>query len=809
MRDLNIHKASAHSKPSTHPNESVCSMCGKCFRTNCELTAHFGDQHGIKSCYSCSICSKIFPSLKSLKQHLNFVHGVPKPVSCNICEHIFLNPDELKQHTVDHHVHSPATNRRISSEGSFHVEDDLLSPLNLLQVDGQGDLDTPVVPTPMTSSSAVKAPYHLNKSKQAAKVVSDATKDNLEVTVNNSDTNVNIQCNTGFFIVVACPCLSAINKGTTNQYSSVQVVCTDFFCQVDQAGYPDFTRINFEMFGPAKLPLGKVCLHLRHTTRLIQIQGSARMPNKTTAAVWFAETVLLEKFRKIAKVKQFDITTFNDAILDMSRNHHIAANTGSYCSYCNKLFSAQSKPVMCSSCQKYIHTSCSKSHSSACSIESTIPRKRPRTSVSPSSPVPVSTLSSGRSNEYLSNATTILSNTTSTSRMSTTFVPHQPGLSVAGHPAVLTPPASTVSISSGNRDYTDLGSSTITSRRSIVTFVPHQQVVNSGQPVFPTHSVSTTVPQTQSLCYTAPCTSQSLTTLASSLGTSASSPSTSQSSEVAPITFPSLLNNPTTQANLSSFATPFQPGAPQFPHPVLSAPPAGPQVPQPGPAPRQVPAPGNRKTSLKNKQNQNLSVEAKQVEYLTTELSYAQSKIVTQDNQIRDLEHKNKILSDALKCSEEKLNSDLHQKYFPRQPTTCPLHSQSFCQYQTMCRCPRPSPVCPGTSPTHPTGRATSDPPTQNIEGEISPTLEIEVKNLAKLMQEIKANMVKIRSEMDILRISNAAQISDALDIPVDDAQDAHGGDISLNSVEEHVPDIVPSPLRLLPPPALPSNQSN
>ena len=33
--------------------------------------------------------------------------------------------------------------------------------------------------------------------------------------------------------------------------------------------------------------------------------------DKTTAAVWFAENVLWDRFRQLAKVKQFDISAFN------------------------------------------------------------------------------------------------------------------------------------------------------------------------------------------------------------------------------------------------------------------------------------------------------------------------------------------------------------------------------------------------------------------------------------------------------------------------------------------------------------------
>ena len=209
----------------------------------------------------------------------------------------------------------------------------LSNPDSIPQCDGLEDIDTPHAntssnqPALLTTQAATPlptglAPYHLNHDKQAARVASDASRENMQITINNNDTDVNLQCSTGFFIVVAQPCLSSISKGSTKQYSNIQVFCSDFFKQVDQGGFLDFLRISFELFEPDHSLLGKVCVHMRNTTRLVQIQGSAKMPDKTTAAVWFAENVLVDKFTKLAKTKHYDIDAFNHEILEMSRKHH-------------------------------------------------------------------------------------------------------------------------------------------------------------------------------------------------------------------------------------------------------------------------------------------------------------------------------------------------------------------------------------------------------------------------------------------------------------------------------------------------------
>ena len=116
--------------------------------------------------------------------------------------------------------------------------------------------------------------------------------------------------------------------------------------------------------------IGVVRVHLRHTTRLVQVQGSAKMPDKTTAAVWFTEQVLSDKFRQLAKARSFKITEFNEKILEMSRSHHQAVNSGKFCSQCNSLFVGQSKPAQCSRCQHLVHRKCIKDHSTSCNITS-------------------------------------------------------------------------------------------------------------------------------------------------------------------------------------------------------------------------------------------------------------------------------------------------------------------------------------------------------------------------------------------------------------------------------------------------------
>ena len=90
-----------------------------------------------------------------------------------------------------------------------------------------------------------------------------------------------------------------------------------------------------------------------------------------------------------------------------------------------------------------------------------------------------------------------------------------------------------------------------------------------------------------------------------------------------------------------------------------------------------------------------MSPENDQISYLTTELNFAHTRIVAQDNTIKDLEFKIKILQDSLKVSEEKLNSDLHKKYFgpvpPTMATSCHYAPFQCAQQYRQLSCP----ACP------------------------------------------------------------------------------------------------------------------
>ena len=128
------------------------------------------------------------------------------------------------------------------------------------------------------------------------------------------------------------------------------------------------------------------------------------------------------------------------------------------------------------------------------------------------------------------------------------------------------------------------------------------------------------------------------------------------------------------------------------------------------------------------------SPETAQIEYLTTELNYAQSKIVSQDSSIKDLELKVKILTQKLKISEEKLNSDMHTKYFGEssqnqgQPSCCGAGPHTFASHSHS--------SCRGSCRMN-----TCFP----LPGQVSFNLQ-EMNNLCKEVGDIKLDILEIKS---------------------------------------------------------------
>ena len=216
-----------------------------------------------------------------------------------------------------------------------------------------------------------KTSFTLDRNKQLKKLKKDSNIKDFEIEISPSDKNVNINCSTGFYTKVALPSFQDLAVGHTLPVGDLSVKCHDITNRTDASGATTTTVIMFRMC-QNNLSLGGVTIHLHHTTRNIQVQGSALLPDKKLAPVWFVDNVLKERFSQLSESQAYDINTFNRAVGDMVTNHMQKVNTKTLCGGCNVHFSGRSVPELCTNCNMYFHKfKCLNSTNHAC-----ISRKR-------------------------------------------------------------------------------------------------------------------------------------------------------------------------------------------------------------------------------------------------------------------------------------------------------------------------------------------------------------------------------------------------------------------------------------------------
>ena len=139
--------------------------------------------------------------------------------------------------------------------------------------------------------------------------------------------------------------------------------------------------------GSGQFNIGKVTVHLHHTKRSIQMQGSAIMPDGNRTPIWFLTHFLQEKLITLAKEKQFDITVMNNAVREAVGNS-VTENVSNICQHCARHFDTKSKPTQCRHCSCYFHkTSCLPDHGTSCSKKQNfVPAKSSSSTLNPVPP---------------------------------------------------------------------------------------------------------------------------------------------------------------------------------------------------------------------------------------------------------------------------------------------------------------------------------------------------------------------------------------------------------------------------------------
>ena len=230
---------------------------------------------------------------------------------------------------------------------------------------------TPCITTTTTSTRSTN--YALNSASLMSNLVRDASLDyDILCDFNCHGQNVNVKLSSGFYAAVAKPALCSISNGhsltTKGIISSVSTSGLDT-ADINGLAVNRLLKITLRTASSPSCTLGTLTIHLHHTTRLIQIQGSFMMPDSTMAPIWFAENLLLPMFKERGAASTPHIQSINNAILSLKPTQlqpnpkPLPDNPSKKCGGCLKNFSGNACPMPCTACAKFFHkTSCWKSH---------------------------------------------------------------------------------------------------------------------------------------------------------------------------------------------------------------------------------------------------------------------------------------------------------------------------------------------------------------------------------------------------------------------------------------------------------------
>ena len=168
------------------------------------------------------------------------------------------------------------------------------------------------------NSSLKLAPFKLNQRKQTQKLKQDSLLTDFEIVVSPTEQSVSFLCSTGFYTLVVVPAFAHTFVGTTHQVGDISISCYDVTGKIDDIGATVNAVVFFRFTKTTdKTSAGGVTIHLHHTARRLQIQGSTMVNNQTRASVWFVENFLLKRFKSESQKKSFDISRFNRAVNDL------------------------------------------------------------------------------------------------------------------------------------------------------------------------------------------------------------------------------------------------------------------------------------------------------------------------------------------------------------------------------------------------------------------------------------------------------------------------------------------------------------
>ena len=146
--------------------------------------------------------------------------------------------------------------------------------------------------------------YTLKQSKQLSRLANDTTIEDFDITVSPIAHNVNIKCSTGFYSLVVLPAFSTINECFRNIVDDILIRVSSIKGHFDNADSNVAGVIVFTLEDKDGKNVGTVTMHLHHTSRLVQLQGSSLVHGNTRAPVWFVNNVIKSTFNFLAEEKR-------------------------------------------------------------------------------------------------------------------------------------------------------------------------------------------------------------------------------------------------------------------------------------------------------------------------------------------------------------------------------------------------------------------------------------------------------------------------------------------------------------------------
>ena len=537
------------------------------------------------------------------------------------------------------------------------LESSLSYPLSpITQLDGAFSPILPVssVPTVQTNTLTVagagtsthtvmRSKFTLNKDRQLTGLYRDANIPDLDITVSPVAHNVTLKCSTGFYTEVVLPTFTEIcSPGSVCPVSGVLITCSGITGRTDDGNSNVTAVLTFSLNYEDGSSAGGVTIHLHHTTRRVQLQGSTLVHGKTRAPVWFVDAFLKPKLSAVATDRKIAIDNLNETVKNVLGKHlGKPKDLGSqkYCNQCKSALTGRSSPVLCQHCNAFYHTKCFKSREHLCNIPAPNPVLAPVHNIDGSTPPrPLSALPITPGHLL-----TLVPHTVAPSVSTDHLVQASPGITTTAGanshsnpgqqdsvPLSMTPGLPVDSLAGGQAD----------------AVTPHYS--RSG-PVLTNTQQDTSV--------------LALTQLSTVQNADLSQPSS--------ILVPS---EPAYHSNLNPDAIPF------------------PHTSQPGRLGTQKQKPRTKKA--------NIATDPLEVsmEFKNMEISTLQARLQKLETEVKDLRFRNSILMDRNKTLEESKKNDIYNQHFPT--TSDQAAPQSSSHHHTCCSQPLTSHPCVHSAPT-------------------------------------------------------------------------------------------------------------